>query len=138
MNFKLSIDKETMGITCKSLKRLRDELARRIDHSITVWEIQTSELCCGFLIFDYDAAEAVWSGDGFRTDGEGEGGAGYKTAHVLLSIYNINPFYWHLCNSYTDIDDLKKQLNSKLEEMGDEAIPQMRINERIPSYIRNI
>lgn len=88
---KIIVDEETFGITVKSLKMLRNELARRIEHSIRVYQIRTSELCCGFLILDFTNLEAVWSGDGFRTDNGGEGGAGYRSAVALLKIYGIIP-----------------------------------------------
>jgi len=85
----IKVDENSFGITQRSLKILRDELAHRIEHKVEVYEIPTSELCCGFLIVDFIVNEAVWTGDGFRTDRKGEGGAGYKTAEALFMIYGI-------------------------------------------------
>jgi len=90
---KILIDENTLGYTEPSLRRLRNELARRIDHKIVVHQIQTESICAGFLIVDYTVKEAVWSGDGFRTDGGGEGGAGFKSVEALFTIFNITPFY---------------------------------------------
>ena len=88
---------ETFGITQKSLKSLRDTLARSIDHRICVVEIITNELLCGFLIFDRDTGIVTFTGDGFRTDGGGEGGAGYRSAQALFDLFGIGlrVIPWH-------------------------------------------
>jgi hypothetical protein len=89
---KVIFDEETFGITVKSLKKLRNELADRIHHKISIQKIQTDNLCCGFLIYDATTEEIIWTGDGFRPDGGGEGGVGYKSACALLQIYGFSHF----------------------------------------------
>ena len=88
---KVIYDEATFGITCKSLKMLRDALAESHSHSITIAEIPTSDITCGFLIVDRDAQRAIWSGDGFRTDGGGEGGEGYRSAMAILKLFGFSP-----------------------------------------------
>ena len=73
---RVSMNQEALGITERSLKVLRDEIARRVDHDLMVlpaWladrEIPTSDITCGYLIVDRTLNEAVFTGDGFRTDG---------------------------------------------------------------------
>jgi len=92
--YELIYDENTFGITERSLKMLRNTLAKRINHRIAVVEVPTDEICCGFLILDKDAQEAVFTGDGFRTDNGGEGGAGYKSAKALLNVLGIRPIHW--------------------------------------------
>ena len=87
-------DESTFGITERSLKMLRDTLAERIDHRLAVIEVPTDQICCGFLILDKDAQEAIFTGDGFRTDNGGEGGAGYKSAKALLDVFGMPAIYW--------------------------------------------
>ena len=92
-NFKLIFDENTFGITQASLKMLRNELAKRCEHRIDIVQVQTDDICCGYLILDLTTNEAVFTGDGFRTDGGGEGGAGFRTAYILIhTIYRLVPF----------------------------------------------
>ena len=87
-------DESTFGITEKSLKMLRNRLAERFDHRLAVVELPTDRICCGFLILDKDAQEAIFTGDGFRTDNGGEGGAGYKSAKALLQLFGMPSIHW--------------------------------------------
>jgi len=89
----LKLHEDTFGITQKALKALRNELADRIDHEIDVRELPSSEMghCGGFgyAIIDRTMEEVVIIGDGFRHDGQGEGGAGARAALALLSVYGM-------------------------------------------------
>ncbi len=87
-------DENTFGTTKRSLKMLRDTLAKRIDHRIAVVQVPSNQICCGFLVLDVDAQEAIFTGDGFRTDNGGEGGAGYKSAKALLDLFGMQPICW--------------------------------------------
>ena len=90
MNIKHVIfDENSFGITQRSLKILRDTLARGIDQHIAVIEVPTNDICCGYLILNKDAGIATFTGDGFRADGGGEGGAGYRSAQAILNLFNI-------------------------------------------------
>lgn len=84
-------DPNTFGVTRPSLSLLRDALVKRADHRLCVLEIPTDDGCCGFAIFDRDTREVVFTGDGFRPDREGEGGAGYNTAGCIFRIFRITP-----------------------------------------------
>ena len=134
-------DKESFGITQKSLKILRDELARRIDNEIIVYEIPVNDICCGFIIIDKTRDEAVWTGDGFRFDRGGEGGAGYKTAEALFQIYGIQVYQYTTLNLV--LDDLWQDSKNKLmvltEEINKGSVMDMRfmkLSEKKPSYLR--
>lgn len=85
-------EENTFGITQRSLQMLRDTLARSIDQHIAVLEVSTNDLCCGYLILNWDTGTATFTGDGFRTDGGGEGGAGYRSAHALMALFRMRPF----------------------------------------------
>ena len=87
---KVTVDENTFGVTCRSLKMLRDTMALRATHQLAIVEIPTFDLCCGFLIFDQDSSEAIFTGDGFRSDKQGEGGAGFITAIALLRIFGFS------------------------------------------------
>lgn len=80
---------ETMGITQKALKALRNELCLRFRNSIEVYMWSQGGITCGYLIYDHTLNEIVLIGDGFRTDGGGEGGAGYRSAEVLFSLFGL-------------------------------------------------
>lgn len=105
-------DPNSFGITEKSLKMLRNILAEKINREIYVVEVLTNNLCCGYFIFDLLDGSATFTGDGFRTDGGGEGGAGYKSANVLLSLYGIYPFV-------TEVGTLGEVLALPKDEIGD-------------------
>lgn len=86
---KLIYDTESFGITQKSLKMLRNALVSNYKDKILVVEVPTSDILCGFLIFNKTEGSVTWSGDGFRTDRGGEGGRGYKTALNLLETFSV-------------------------------------------------
>ncbi|RLG29058.1 hypothetical protein DRN98_08765, partial [Methanosarcinales archaeon] len=90
---RVSLDQEALGITERSLKVLRDEIARRVDDDLVVLKIPTSDITCGYLIVDRTVKEAVFTGDGFRTDGGGEGGAGYRAAEAYLDIFRLKAYF---------------------------------------------
>ena len=124
---KILIDGETFGNTLKSLERLRNELAERIQHKISIHRVHTHDICCGFLIYDNTTKEAVWTGDGFRTDRGGEGGAGYKSACALLQIYGLSHF--ELLEMRVDLEShTDEEIVSKLTEC---------INENAALFIMN-
>jgi len=80
---------ESIGNTQMSLQILRNSLARSIDHSIKVFEVKTCEQLTSFLLIDLSDNTAVWTGDGFRQDLMGEGGAGLNSAKILFLLFNI-------------------------------------------------
>jgi hypothetical protein len=84
---KVLFDENTFGNTQASLKALRDTLAERRDNRIIIMHVPTRYPCFGYMIFDADQQIAVFTGDGFREDNLGEGGAGYRSARVLLKLY---------------------------------------------------
>lgn len=86
---KVKYDRDSPGITEGSLRMLRNTLAEKIRDEICVIEIPTNDLCCGYLILDQANSEAVYTGDGFRPDRGGEGGAGFNSAAAIFRIYGI-------------------------------------------------
>ena len=94
----ITIDIETFGITQRSLKMLRDTITKAASQHIAVFEIPTNDLCCSFLILNRDTQRATFTGDGFRMDGGGEGGAGYRSAQALLDMFGIRVFRWETIN----------------------------------------
>ncbi|MBN2569825.1 MAG: hypothetical protein JXB42_10395 [Deltaproteobacteria bacterium] len=89
---KIKFDIKSFGITYRSLKVLRDTLATSIGDEIAIAQVPTDDICCGFLIVNKTTGEATFTGDGFRTDGGGEGGAGYKSAQALLRLFGLSFF----------------------------------------------
>jgi len=141
VKIKYSID--SFGITHKSLKILRDTLAMSIGNDIAVAEIRTSDLCCGFLIVNKTRNEATFTGDGFRTDDGGEGGAGYRSAQALLSlfglsffdVYPMEPVNIEICQG--NIENVKSKLldmANELKKIAEYHCPM----ERRPQYIRGL
>jgi len=139
----LIIDENVNGITLKSLQKLRNELGRRIDHLVEVHRIQTDKICCGYLIFDFTTREAIWTGDGFRTDEGGEGGSGERTAKILFHIYGIRLFEGEIeyikegCKEEY-VKKLEKYIKETLEGY-DEDKPGIHkpLSNNLPFYIRN-
>ena len=86
---KIKIYYDSMGYTQKSLQNLRNELSRRIDHKVSVFQYSSNNICCGHIIIDKTSNEIVLTGDGFRTDGGGEGGSGYNSAQKLFHLFGI-------------------------------------------------
>ena len=80
---------EAWGYTNPSLRRLRNSLCSFFCDYVCVVEVETLDGLCGFLILNSTENVAVFTGDGFRTDGGGEGGAGYNTAQALFAILGI-------------------------------------------------
>jgi len=86
-------DPGSFGVTCKSLSILKAALADSVSKRIAVVEVPASHCSCGFYIFEKESGKATWTGDGFRHDGRGEGGAGYYSARQLLKQYFICPVF---------------------------------------------
>lgn len=57
------VDPDTFGITQRSLKMLRNTLIEKANRRITVVQIPTNDLCCGYLILDEN--EAVYTASGW-------------------------------------------------------------------------
>lgn len=115
---KVKFDVSTFGITHRSLKLLRNAIAESARHKIVVVEVPIDDLCCGFMVLDYDMQSATWTGDGFRTDGGGEGGAGYKTAKVLFDIFGITPVLWELSNIEETYTLPEEEIEKKLLQLA--------------------
>ena len=95
MSYRLTLHRETLGVTLRALKQLRDNLAERILHELLVFRVpsQDGSHCdiYGFFLVDKTAREIVIIGDGFRGDNGGEGGNGHRAAQALLAIYGLKP-----------------------------------------------
>ncbi len=133
-------DQRTFGITQASLKILRDAIAERISSEIAVVEIAMNELCCGYLVIDKTSNIAVYTGDGFRTDFGGEGGAGYASANALFDLFGIRPIPWEEeIIPFGATDDL---VGRRLRDIAEKIIESLEPGEyqtprdREPSYIR--
>ena len=110
---KIKFDINSFGITQKSLDNLKNELLTRARDKIAIIGVPTSHLCFGYLIIDKDKDEAIWTGDGFRIDRNGEGGAGYKTAETLFHILGLSDssIYW------VDMIDENELINNPKETL---------------------
>jgi hypothetical protein len=135
-------DKNSFGITLRSLKILRDTLAESAHHRIAVVEVPMNSLCCGYFIFDWEWQRATWTGDGFRTDLGGEGGAGYRSAVVLFELFRIAPIPWEPLE--LDIlyslpkQDIERQLFKTAQKIANELADGefTRPVDKEPHYIR--
>ena len=138
---RVSLDQEALGITERSLKVLRDEIARRVDDDLVVLKIPTSDITCGYLIVDRTVKEAVFTGDGFRTDGGGEGGAGYRAAEAYLDIFRLKAYFAEpvdMTEAYTGnteavIARLSELARDALENSQDRFVTPSQTS---PSYMR--
>ena len=134
---------DSLGITQRSLKVLRDTLSRSIDHRLAVVEVQTSDITCGFLVLDADAQLGVFTGDGFRHDGGGEGGAGYRSALKLIDLFGLKIQLWEdfdssILYSPTLIPEQKRKMLLVLARKAVAKLSEsdfVRPSERMPCYI---
>ena len=138
---RVSLDEKALGITARSLKVLRDEIARRVDHELIVLEIPTSDITCGYLIVDRTLNEAVFTGDGFRTDGGGEGGAGYRAAEAYLDIFRLKAYFAEPVDMTEAYAGDSEPLIARLSELAQEALENspdrfMAPSNTTPSYMR--
>lgn len=138
MDYRITLHKETLGVTQRALKALRDELASRIQHELLVFQVPSSDGAhCeiyGFFLVDKTASELVIIGDGFRGDGGGEGGAGARAALALLAIYHLVPIevmpedvilYREDISAYREIVDKVLGLAGEYQfEIAQEKIPE--------------
>ena len=95
MGYRLTLHRETLGVTQRALKALRDELAKRIEHELLIFQVPSTDGAhCevyGFFLVDRTAMEVTIIGDGFRGDNGGEGGSGHRAAQALIAIYGLTP-----------------------------------------------
>jgi len=138
---RVRLDQDSLGITERSLKVLRDEIARRVDHDLMVLEIPTSDITCGYLIVDRTAREAVFTGDGFRTDGGGEGGAGYRAAEAYLDLFRLKAYFAEPVDMTDAYMGNTEPLIARLSELAQEALENspdrfMAPSNTTPSYMR--
>lgn len=136
-------DPNTFGITQKSLKMLRNALAEKVNHRIVVVEVPTNDVCCGYFILDWELQNATWTGDGFRTDAGGEGGAGYRSAKVLFSLFGISLIHHSEQINCNEVYSLQKgqtqrQLKALAAKIAGDIIEEefFKPRERQPGYVR--
>jgi hypothetical protein len=140
----VNFDVNSFGITQRSLKMLRDALAQGIAHHVAVVEVPTNDLCCGFFIFDRELKSAVWTGDGFRRDRAGEGGAGYRSAETLFDLYGLRAILWEPVNIEEvyilpgeKISGLLLGIAQKIANEIDDRDFRLPL-ERMPGYVRSL
>ena len=140
---RITFNPNTFGITQKSLKMLRNTLAEKIGHRIAVVEVPTNDICCGYFIFDWNLQNATWTGDGFRLDGGGEGGAGYRSAKILFGFFGAWPIHHSEQVNFDEIYSLQereteRQLKALAEKIAGELNFEefFRPSERMPEYVR--
>ena len=138
---RVRLDQDSLGITERSLKVLRDEIARRVDHDLMVLEIPTSDITCGYLILDRTLNEAVFTGDGFRTDGGGEGEAGYRAAQAYLDIFRLKAYFAEPVDMTEPYAGNTGPLIARLSELAQQALESnfdrfVAPSNTTPSYMR--
>ncbi|MBA7623084.1 hypothetical protein ES703_30476 [subsurface metagenome] len=136
----LLLHDETLGMTQRALKALRDKLALRINHELLIFQVPSEggahcEIY-GFFLVDRTAREIAIIGDGFRGDGCGEGGAGHRAALALLAIYHLAPIVVVPEEAILYRDDISgyREITNKVLEMAEEYNFEIAL-QKIPSYV---
>lgn len=143
--FQFILHPGTLGVTETALKDLRDELSRRVDHSIAILlvpEVRSSiEDGYGIAIVDQTVNEIHLIGDGFTGNGSGTGGAGHRAARAMFSIMGVRPlqlapeegiFFSEDLSMYTFFHKHIQEMIK--DEMLDFSVPSM----NKPQYIDHI
>ena len=135
---KVKYDVGSFGSTRKGLKIFRDALAKWHDKPVAVVAVPSNTMCLGFFLFNQDG-EAVWTGDGFRMDLMGEGGAGMKSALGLLYLYGLEHLVWNEV-SFWKAD--KKELANLISKTAEDIFKTLKPSDfkvprdQSPYYIR--
>ncbi len=88
--YSLKMWPDEFGVTKASFNRFLECFLPRVGKEIALWQYLTdSGELCGFLIFDRQDRECLLVGNGFRLDGDGEGGRGYARLERILSVLNL-------------------------------------------------
>jgi hypothetical protein len=118
--WRIDIQDNTLGITRASLNRLRDILVLCYAYRTSVIIVPTDKNVFGYLFCNHDSKIAFFTGDGFRTDNGGEGGAGKRTAERLLELFSIDNLsgvgYDSEPAPYNSEDELYNKLSKILTE----------------------
>lgn len=98
-------DENNMRDTRRSLRCLRDVLARGLEHKLWVVRIPTKDMLCGFAIFDQDEGSVTFTGDGFRDSvySSDEVSIGHRSALVLLDLFGIGWSCWGFSIDFSQI-----------------------------------
>ncbi len=121
---KFTYNTSDMGITQYSYNTLKNTLTLFKSKDIIIYQINTDIInngyICGFAIIhknNDDIYECYFTGNGFRTDGEGEGGRGYVKACHLIEFNNltINKILNVLSNTPISAYTLIGQIIDKIE-----------------------
>ena len=123
LNYTLS----ACGISQASLRRLRDILARWYDSKVVIIAVITGDYTYGYLVIENALGDAFWTGDGFRHDGGGEGGAAAVAARALLAIYGVTELqYWEKVNLCPGNELLRMEEGSGVENSVLKGIEKLR------------
>lgn len=131
-NFTCIIHWDDMGITRKSIKGIRNELAKRSTNEISLYKWSSNSLTYGFLIVDFTLQEIVFTGSGFRIDGGGEGGRAAGKINQFLSIYGCpSPLCIDVPEMFVHVpDDLYAPTTHPLyEQFARDMVQHLRTNE---------
>jgi len=116
-------NEESWGITHKSLLNLRSSILDGWQDEIDIVSVCSDKEreILGYAIINKTRETITYTGDGFRTDFKGEGGAGYKTAHAFLSILGIKRSRLEIFpviedETYIETDIFKQRLQNMLED----------------------
>jgi hypothetical protein len=145
------------GISQTSLRRLRDILTSWYKSKVVVIAVVTGDYTYGYLVVENARGDAFWTGDGFRHDGGGEGGAAAVAACALLAIYGVKELqYWEKVDlsegnellrmaegSGVDNSVLKgkEKLKTQFQKIVDEVVAARDyelLASRQPQYIRHL
>ena len=142
---------DTIGITDNSMIKFRELLVETHyhNHRIRLICVPTSNITVGFFVHDWNrrGSDREWTfvGDGFRNDGVGEGGAGYRYVLDLIRVFGLmeyTTFVEEVMNLYgytpQDTEETRAMRFDQIREDLGYAPPEVKIQDVLDKYVEGM
>ncbi len=92
----------SFGVSERSLRSLRDSLCLCYNDPCVVYRVESADgehvRAYGYMIVNLSKGHVYFTGDGFRGDNQGEGGAAHRDANTLMRVFGMWPATTDWCS----------------------------------------